>query len=232
MVHKGQCAAVRPRWWQPSRRGNYGSLLSRCFWLSRLLQMHSMRSTPQMRTLQNKYINSRLYSPLMEAQHLLQAEIEAHQPRQPHHHQQQCTVSLKDTLLAKWHTVSQAVVLPHPYGRAGPCCRGPRLPQDSGSPHLFKMNVGNRSFSRAYGGCRGFLLPAAHHSWHTPAAQGLHAPSSTRGISSCRWLRHNSTGVTEKSSTWAKPRYAEFSERKRKLITSPWMQREMALLDW
>lgn len=61
----------------------YGSLLNRCLWLLGLLQMHLMRLAPQMRTLQKKYINSCLYSPLNEADHLLGTETEAYHPQQP-----------------------------------------------------------------------------------------------------------------------------------------------------
>lgn len=45
--------------------------------------MHLMRLAPQMRTLQKKCINSCLYSPLNEADHLLGTETEAYQSQQP-----------------------------------------------------------------------------------------------------------------------------------------------------
>ena len=160
----GQCVAVRPHWWQLSGEKalpHHDSLLSRCLWLPRLLQMYLMRLTPQMRTLQEKCSNSHLYSPLNETDHLPRTEIEAHQPRQPQRRWQQWTVSLKDSLLAKWNTVSQAIVLPCSYARTGLCHRSHFSHHHTWSPCLCKTNVLNSSFSRAYKGSRAFLLPSS-----------------------------------------------------------------------
>lgn len=123
--------------------------------------------------------------------------------------------------------MSQAVVLPRPYAGAGPCHVGPWSSRDAESPRFCKMEVGNGSFSGAYGG-NGFPPAQRHAVASVSLLPKVYRPPRPGGelISSCAQRRHNSIGVTAKSPAWAKPRYAQPSERKRKLVTSSWMQKE------